>query len=157
MFHEFGALRVYWESVDVVLRSLGGVRPGQSRIATGLTDGYGTSMEKLSNPTTPLADREPVGASVKLPRVSIIIPMLNEREGLKVLFSSVRAAIAGVRAKWEIVVVDDGSTDGTRDVIADELRVFDLWKVVVLARNFGQQAAYWAGLKVASGEAVIFC
>src|SRR6185295_16806090 len=118
-----------------------------------LADEYGTGMEKDSPSIT--ADRE-VGASTSLPQVSIIIPMLNEREGLKILFSSVRAAVANIRARWEIIVVDDGSTDGTREVIADELRGFDSWKVVILSRNFGQQAAYFAGLKLASGQSVIF-
>jgi dolichol-phosphate mannosyltransferase len=90
------------------------------------------------------------------PCVSIVIPMLNERDGLSVLFSAIRTSIASVPIRWEIVAVDDGSTDGTRDLIARELSVFAVWKAVILARTFGQQAAYRAGLEAARGDAVIF-
>jgi glycosyltransferase involved in cell wall biosynthesis len=90
------------------------------------------------------------------PVVSLIIPMLNEREGLALLFSTVQSAIAALPIRCEIVVVDDGSTDGTRDVIAQELARFDLWQVLILSRNFGQQAAYRAGLAAAKGEAIVF-
>jgi dolichol-phosphate mannosyltransferase len=90
------------------------------------------------------------------PLVSIVIPMLNEREGLRPLFERVAAAIQETAADWEIVIVDDGSTDGTRDVIAGELARFPCWRVVFLSRNFGQQPAYRAGLEQARGDAVIF-
>lgn len=71
------------------------------------------------------------------PVVSVVIPMLNERDGLKLLFSTLHAAITGVAVDWEIVVVDDGSTDGTKEVIEQELSIFQRWQVVMLARNFG--------------------
>ena len=82
--------------------------------------------------------------------------MLNERPGLKLLFSTLRDAIATVPVDWEIVVVDDGSTDGTRDVLTQELSVFPRWQALILSRNFGQQPAYRAGLGAARGDAVIF-
>ena len=90
------------------------------------------------------------------PVVSVVIPMLNERDGLKLLFSTLHAAIATVPVDWEIIVVDDGSTDGTREVIEQELAIFPRWQVIELSRNFGQQAAYRAGLGAAQGNAVIF-
>ena len=90
------------------------------------------------------------------PVVSVVIPMLNERDGLKLLFTTLHSAIAAVPVDWEIVVVDDGSTDGTREVIEQELSIFPRWQVIELARNFGQQAAYRAGLGAAQGNAVVF-
>lgn len=89
-------------------------------------------------------------------RVSIVIPMLNEREGLRTLFDRIDKAIAGTDADWEIVVVDDGSTDGTREAVTGELMRFVRWRLVLLSRNFGQQPAYRAGIDHATGEAVIF-
>ena len=88
--------------------------------------------------------------------VSIVIPMLNEREGLRALFDRIQQAVANTDADWEMVVVDDGSTDGTRDAAAVELKRFGHWQLVVLSRNFGQQPAYRAGVDHAQGDAVIF-
>jgi len=82
--------------------------------------------------------------------------MLNEREGVSLLFSRLRGAIAGEFVRWEIVIVDDGSNDGTRDVLPRELSIFPQWQALILSRNFGQQAAYRAGLGAARGDAVIF-
>lgn len=88
--------------------------------------------------------------------VSIVIPMLNEREGLRTLFDRVERALANTGADWEMVVVDDGSTDGTRDAAKEELKRFGRWQLIVLSRNFGQQPAYRAGVDHARGDAVIF-
>jgi glycosyltransferase involved in cell wall biosynthesis len=89
------------------------------------------------------------------PLVSIVIPMLNERENLTLLFDRVAKAIAPVPVDWEIIVVDDGSTDGTRDAVLDEVRRFARWRVLGLSRNFGQQPAYRAGLDAAQGDAIV--
>ena len=69
-------------------------------------------------------------ADQDLPLVSLVIPMLNEREGLDALFAAVNDAIRGVSARFEVVVVDDGSTDGTRDVIEQKLARFTQWTVL---------------------------
>jgi dolichol-phosphate mannosyltransferase len=92
----------------------------------------------------------------KRPLVSIVIPMLNERDGLRPLFDHIAQIINDTPVEWELVIVDDGSTDGTRDLIAKELARFPRWRVIVLSRNFGQQPAYRAGLEYARGDAVIF-
>jgi polyisoprenyl-phosphate glycosyltransferase len=88
--------------------------------------------------------------------VSIVIPMLNERAGLRSLFEQVKLAVKDTAVDWEIVVVDDGSTDGTREAVTAELKQFGRWRLVLLSRNFGQQPAYRAGIDHASGDAVIF-
>jgi dolichol-phosphate mannosyltransferase len=88
--------------------------------------------------------------------VSIVIPMLNEREGLKTLFDRIEQAVRDTGVDWEMVVVDDGSTDGTKTAAAEELKRFGRWQLIVLSRNFGQQPAYRAGIDHARGDAVIF-
>jgi glycosyltransferase involved in cell wall biosynthesis len=90
------------------------------------------------------------------PLVSLVIPMLNEREGLDLLFEAIQRGISGVPARFELIVVDDGSTDGTRDVVEAKLARFPRWQLLILSRNFGQQPAYRAGLGEAKGDAVIF-
>lgn len=88
--------------------------------------------------------------------VSVVIPMLNERAGLRLLFDRLAGALQDRPEHWEVIIVDDGSTDGTRAALPAELARFPHWRLVVLSRNFGQQPAYRAGLEQARGDAVIF-
>lgn len=88
--------------------------------------------------------------------VTIVIPMLNERDGLHPLFDRLQAALKDTDVDWEMVIVDDGSTDGTKEAVQDELKRFKRWRLIVLSRNFGQQPAYRAGIDHATGDAVIF-
>jgi dolichol-phosphate mannosyltransferase len=89
--------------------------------------------------------------------ISIVIPAYNEEHNLDVLYVNVRAVMdaAANSSDWELVVVDDGSTDGTWNTIeglsANDVRVRGLR----LSRNFGHQAALMAGLAAARGRAVI--
>jgi len=90
------------------------------------------------------------------PRVSVVVPVYNESETLHHLLSRLVPALDPLtRGSFEIIFVDDGSTDGSADILdglhAGETRV----KVVHFSRNFGHQAALQAGLDEASGEAVV--
>jgi polyisoprenyl-phosphate glycosyltransferase len=114
------------------------------------------TLETRMNESQSHSAAPPSNSGTNLPLVSLVIPMLNERDGLDALFAAIQKGIEGVGAGFELVVVDDGSTDGTRDVIEQKLSAFDRWQLLVLSRNFGQQAAYRAGLGEASGDAVIF-
>ena len=98
----------------------------------------------------------PSPAKKNRPLVSIIIPMLNERDGLVTLFNRLEQAIKNVPVDWELVIIDDGSTDDSREIARQELKRFPRWRLVGLSRNFGQQPAYRAGLTFATGDAVIF-
>lgn len=84
------------------------------------------------------------------PLLSVIVPVYNERETLSEILDRVRA----VDLKKEIVVVDDGSTDGTKDVLREEEKKGDL-KVLYHMTNRGKGAAVRTGLEHASGDFVI--
>jgi glycosyltransferase involved in cell wall biosynthesis len=87
--------------------------------------------------------------------VSVVLPAFNELNVLAELHARVRQSLAACRVRFEIVFVDDGSTDGSAAAL-DQIaaRWVDV-RVVHLSRNFGHQAAVQAGLQYARGDAVV--
>lgn len=89
------------------------------------------------------------------PTLSVVVPLCNEEGNVVFLTREIRRAAESIGVPYEIVYVDDGSTDDTwllvRQVGAEDARV----KGVSLSRNFGHQNAIFAGLNHASGEVVI--
>ena len=89
------------------------------------------------------------------PRLSVVVPLRDEEEILPALAARLAAVLDGLRGTWEVVFVDDGSTDGTYG-LAVELHSRDpRFKVARLSRGFGHQVALTAGLDLALGEAVV--
>lgn len=88
------------------------------------------------------------------PHLSIVVPVFNEVENLQPLVDAVRAALVDAR-EWELLLVDDGSTDGTRRLACRLAREDDRVRLVCLARNFGQTAAMQAGFDAAQGDVVV--
>ena len=87
--------------------------------------------------------------------ISVTVPIFNEEENLPLLYERVRDALVGVGKPWELVLVNDGSTDGSRAVL-DQLAANDKRvKVIHFRRNFGQTAAMMAGIDFATGEIII--
>ena len=88
--------------------------------------------------------------------LSIVIPVYNEKESLPKLHAALNEALGAISYPWEIVYVDDGSTDGSPDALA-ELAEADTkhTRVVALRRNFGQTAAIAAGLDYATGDVIV--
>lgn len=84
-------------------------------------------------------------------KVSIIIPAYNEAKTLPQILEAVRAASFGFEAAREIVVVDDGSTDNTRDVLAREGGI----DIIYFAKNKGKGAALKEGFKRADGDIIL--
>jgi glycosyltransferase involved in cell wall biosynthesis len=89
------------------------------------------------------------------PRLSVVVPLRNEEEVLPSFAERLTATLETLDGKWEVILVDDGSTDGTYG-LAVELHSRDpRLKVVRLSRGFGHQVALSAGLDLAGGDAVI--
>jgi glycosyltransferase involved in cell wall biosynthesis len=89
------------------------------------------------------------------PEVSIVVPAYNEEGNLSKLHSELLKALSVLNLSWELIICDDGSTDKTWD---ETVRLNERDKNVRgvrLSRNFGHQYALYAGLAVASGQAVI--
>ena len=86
--------------------------------------------------------------------VSVIIPCFNEEEVLPTLFKRLEEATAAWGTSYEVLLVDDGSTDRTWPLIQEIHRRNPLWKGIRLGRNFGHQIALRAGLQIARGDLV---
>jgi len=87
--------------------------------------------------------------------ISITVPVYNERESLPALLPALLAVLERTGRLWEIVLVNDGSTDGSDAVLDDMARRDARVKVVHFRRNFGQTAAMMAGIDYASGDIII--
>ena len=86
--------------------------------------------------------------------LSCIVPCYNEAENLQRLLPLLQAQLAQVAERWEIVLVDDGSTDASAQFMAQWAQQ-DGVRVVQLSRNFGKEAALTAGLQAAAGDVVM--
>lgn len=86
---------------------------------------------------------------------SIVVPVYNECESLPHLYQRVRKVMAATRATWEMIIVDDGSSDGSTDLIRQLARKDRHVRPVIFARNFGHQIAITAGWDYALGDAVV--
>jgi glycosyltransferase involved in cell wall biosynthesis len=88
--------------------------------------------------------------------LSLVIPVYNEEENVSLLFDAIRRALEPVHKTWEVIFVDDGSTDKSLTILRqlandDPQHV----RVIVFRRNFGQTAAITAGIDYSKGEIVI--
>lgn len=88
--------------------------------------------------------------------LSLVVPVYNEEENLRLLFEAIHAALDPLPRTWEVVFVDDGSDDQSLDVL-NELAAQDPEHVRVISfrRNFGQTAAIVAGLDYSQGEIIV--
>jgi dolichol-phosphate mannosyltransferase len=87
--------------------------------------------------------------------VSVVVPALNELKNLPRLYEQVRSVLDGTGWKFELIIVDDGSTDETLSIVK-EMRLGDpRIHYVSLSRNFGHQAALLAGLEHSHGDVVV--
>lgn len=86
---------------------------------------------------------------------SIVAPIYNELENIPELYRRVKEVMDSIHETWELVLVDDGSTDGSTEAICSLAEKDKHVRPVIFARNFGHQIAITAGWDYARGEAVI--
>ncbi len=86
---------------------------------------------------------------------SVVAPVFNEIETIAAFCVKVTEVMETLKEPWELVLVDDGSTDGSTDTIRKLAKENDHIRPVIFARNFGHQIAVTAGLDYSSGDAVI--
>ena len=90
-----------------------------------------------------------------VPDVSIVVPIYNEVDNLPDLVARIGAAMAGQPLPWELLAVDDGSTDGSRRLLRELAAATPWLRPVLLARNYGQSSALQAGFDRVRGRYVV--
>jgi dolichol-phosphate mannosyltransferase len=87
--------------------------------------------------------------------ISIIIPVFNEAETISEVVTKIGQCVNGAGFEHEIIIVNDGSSDNTWDIINHLSKVYKEIRAIKFSRNFGKESAVTAGLEVSTGDAVI--
>ena len=88
-------------------------------------------------------------------KVSILVPLYNEEESLKPLVAEIKNALKKIDINYEIIFVDDGSTDRSLEMIKDFIKTDNKIKFISFRKNYGKSAALQLGFKYLTGDAVI--
>src|SRR5437870_4257951 len=86
------------------------------------------------------------------PYLSLVIPAYNEQESVPTLLERVEAVLARLGKPFEVIVVDDGSSDATPRLLAEAMKTRPWLRVLRMSKNGGQSAAFEAGFDAARGE-----
>lgn len=87
--------------------------------------------------------------------ISIVVPVFNERDNVENVYAAISSALRAMDYSYEIVMVDDGSSDGSYSVLTQLAALDANLKVIRFRRNFGQTAAMSAGFDYAKGDIII--
>ena len=87
--------------------------------------------------------------------VSVVVPICNELDNIVPLYQQLAAVLPSLQRAWEILFVDDGSTDGSAERLAELAARDERVKVVRFRRNYGQTAAIQAGIEHSAGEIIV--
>lgn len=88
------------------------------------------------------------------PYVSLVIPAYNEQEVVPALLERVERALAQIGKGFEVVIVDDGSSDRTPEMLEEAMRTRSWLRIVRMQKNSGQSAAFQAGFAFARGQVI---
>ena len=102
-----------------------------------------------------MMDKAATGASGQDLVLSVVVPIYNEADNIGPFLQRLERALDGLDGGYEVVCVDDGSTDGSAERLIEERRRNPAIKLVRLSRNFGKELALTAGLDHAGGAAVV--
>jgi glycosyltransferase involved in cell wall biosynthesis len=100
-------------------------------------------------------DRKNPKGGKRLRRLSIVIPIFNEEENITPLYRKLKTVLKGMRARYEVIFVDDGSDDASNEVLQRLAKDDKGLKAIQFRKNFGQTAAIAAGVEHAQGEIIV--
>jgi len=87
--------------------------------------------------------------------ISFLVPMYNEAPNIDTFFATMESVLSSLDIHWEVICVDDGSSDDTLRALEQKAQADPKIKIVSFSRNFGKEAAMTAALDYATGDAVI--
>ncbi len=87
--------------------------------------------------------------------LSIVVPFYNEQENVGLLWDKIYNALEKFGKSYEVIFVDDGSNDGTREKMRELAAKYPQLRIVLFRANFGQSAAMAAGFEATRGEVVV--
>ncbi len=89
-------------------------------------------------------------------KIDIVVPCFNEEEGLQVFYDVVSGVVKEIKAyEWNFIFVDDGSKDKTPEIMRRLAETDDSVKYIIFSRNFGKEAAMFAGFEQSDGDYVV--
>ena len=91
----------------------------------------------------------------KFNKISIVVPFFNEEESLNPLANEIRKVLKQTNLSYEVIFIDDGSTDDSLKVVKEICRTDKRFKYVSLRKNYGKSAALQVGFSQATGDAVV--
>lgn len=103
----------------------------------------------------PIAEQSSQCAVALKPNVSVVVPIYNELESIPHLLMALAEQLQAAQLSYEIVCVDDGSTDGSDRLLTQQALERDDLRAVILRRNYGQTAAMAAGFSYAVGQVIV--
>ena len=89
------------------------------------------------------------------PYLSVVVPFFNEEESIERLWEALKLSLDKIGRSYEVVFVDDGSTDSTRDIMRRLAWCNEELRIILLRANFGQSAAMAAGFEATRGQIVV--
>jgi len=92
--------------------------------------------------------------NTSLPYFSLVVPAYNEQENIPTLLERVGASLEHIGCPFEVIIVDDGSTDSTPELLAQGMKTYPWLRVLRMKKNGGQSAAFEAGFAAARGQVI---
>src|SRR5580658_8338451 len=86
--------------------------------------------------------------------LSLVVPAYNEHEVIPALLEALSASLSAIGKPFEVLIIDDGSTDESPQMLADAMKTRPWLRGIRLARNCGQSSAFDAGFKAARGQII---
>ncbi|MGL5806134.1 MAG: glycosyltransferase family 2 protein, partial [Xenococcaceae cyanobacterium] len=108
-------------------------------------------MESLSS----VYQNQAISVDLGIPELSIVVPIYNEAESLPHLVNEIGKSMSAIEMSYEIICVDDGSQDGSIEILRQLTQQRSDLKAVLLRRNYGQTPAMAAGFQFAQGKAIV--